>query len=480
MSCPFSSPNLFRHAVITVDQAGRCRFGADQSVRAIGDPGHFLHHRNATQQQRRGAALHLRASGHHLGGRDAVSGVQHRLDHGKFGVAGDPAASRPDAPRAAVGDCGGSGCAADLGCGNPMDRRLRRGGVSADHSRRRSRHRGGHRCLYRHGLQQAARKTPRRTVPDSRCRGIDAGHRRHAADSAHAGQRRSNSPLPRSAVAGCPGSDCFQRRCAARGSHAVRIYHRPPAASGNLSTRFRGRPGPAVVSPVRDDVSAVRPDLPGNHVLQPARRKEDGQFACAGGPVQRRTGRRFGVLAQDLPSVRSARHAAGQRTVQHDRRPGVHRGGVVRPVVPPVGVRHGFPAGDAGRPTRIRRVGILDQRVRRRAAPRDADRLRGDVARHHVHPAGRCPRHDRPKTRHRLAGRRCAGAVAGCRFRGRPGTRANGRPGARSIIATTDRRTKAGLARRLRRLRRRRQTRRASTSWQPEPVRPAAAAAAAS
>lgn len=168
-----------------------------------------------------------------------------------------------------------------------------------DHGGRWCRHRSLQRRLHRHDLQHVARGTAGRATAHPRCRGVGAGHRRHIGDCADAGPWQRDGALSRSAVAGRRRSGLLRHRGAVRRPDAVCVRHNrhPNATAGNLLDGLRDRPLPAVVSPVYDDLPAVRSDQPGHHVLQPARRPVQRQSARAGDPFQHWIGRRFDAVA---------------------------------------------------------------------------------------------------------------------------------------------------------------------------------------
>lgn len=288
--------SVVNHARITTGQTSVC---ATEPVRAAGCPGGLLHGRAAVGQRCGGTAGHLRTSGPHLGGWAVVSGVLHWRHSGKFAVAADSAARRP-APAPAdggdIGDGGGAGCVQRCG---PLDWRWRRRGFFGDHGGRWCRHRSLQRRLHRHDLQHVARGTAGRATAHPRCRGVGAGHRRHIGDCADAGPWQRDGALSRSAVAGRRRSGLLRHRGAVRRPDAVCVRHNrhPNATAGNLLDGLRDRPLPAVVSPVYDDLPAVRSDQPGHHVLQPARRPVQRQSARAGDPFQHWIGRRFDAVA---------------------------------------------------------------------------------------------------------------------------------------------------------------------------------------
>ncbi|CKV05661.1 integral membrane protein [Mycobacterium tuberculosis] len=274
------------------------------------------------------------------------------------------------------------------------------------------------RRLHRHDLQHVARGTAGRATAHPRCRGVGAGHRRHIGDCADAGPWQRDGALSRSAVAGRRRSGLLRHRGAVRRPDAVCVRHNrhPNATAGNLLDGLRDRPLPAVVSPVYDDLPAVRSDQPGHHVLQPARRPVQRQSARAGDPFQHWIGRRFDAVATDKPPVRGAWPAAGQRTAQRRCCAAVHGGRVVWAVGSRLGVRHGVPAGYGGRSNGGRRIDIVDQRPRARAVPRHPDLRWVDLGRRRSHRAGSCARRNCPKACHHLAG--CRRADTGRNRRG--------------------------------------------------------------
>ncbi|COW65158.1 Uncharacterised protein [Mycobacterium tuberculosis] len=219
-------------------------------------------------------------------------------------------------------------------------------------------------------------------------------------------------------MAGRRRSGLLRHRGAVRRPDAVCVRHNrhPNATAGNLLDGLRDRPLPAVVSPVYDDLPAVRSDQPGHHVLQPARRPVQRQSARAGDPFQHWIGRRFDAVATDKPPVRGAWPAAGQRTAQRRCCAAVHGGRVVWAVGSRLGVRHGVPAGYGGRSNGGRRIDIVDQRPRARAVPRHPDLRWVDLGRRRSHRAGSCARRNCPKACHHLAG--CRRADTGRNRRG--------------------------------------------------------------